>query len=83
MGKLLTTIPGISTLTAAAIIAEAGNPARFRDAAALPATLGSSHVCINRANESFPEKARFRSAMRASGAPSGCRCSLRSESIRG
>ena len=40
VGKLLTTIPGISTLTAAAIIAEAGNPARFRDAAALASYVG-------------------------------------------
>ena len=40
VGNLLTTIPGISTLTAAAIIAEAGNPARFRDAAAFASYVG-------------------------------------------
>ena len=40
VGKLLTTIPGISTLTAAAIVAEAGNPARFRNAAALASYVG-------------------------------------------
>jgi transposase len=34
LGQLFPTIPGISTLTAAAIIAEAGDPARFRDARA-------------------------------------------------
>ena len=37
---VLTTIPGISTLTAAAIIAEAGNPARFRDAASFASYVG-------------------------------------------
>ena len=40
VGKLLTTIQGISTLTAAAIIGEAGNPARFRDAAAFASYVG-------------------------------------------
>jgi len=35
IGKLLTTIQGIGTLTAAAIIAEVGNPARFRNSGAL------------------------------------------------
>jgi transposase len=40
VGKLLTSIQGISTLTAAAIIGEAGNPARFRDAAAFASYVG-------------------------------------------
>jgi transposase len=40
VGKLLTTIQGISTLTAAVIVAEAGNPARFRNAAAFASYVG-------------------------------------------
>lgn len=40
VGNLLTTIQGISTLTAAAIIGEVGNPARFRDAAAFASYVG-------------------------------------------
>lgn len=40
VGQLLTTIQGIGTLTAAAIIAEAGNSARFRDAAAFASYVG-------------------------------------------
>ena len=39
-GKLLTTIEGVNTLTAARIIAEAGDPARFRSAAALASYVG-------------------------------------------
>lgn len=40
VGKLLTTIEGVGTLTAACIIAEAGDPARFRSAAALASYVG-------------------------------------------
>lgn len=40
LGQLLTTIEGISTLTAAVIIAEVGDPARFRDAGALASYVG-------------------------------------------
>jgi transposase len=40
VGKLLTTIVGVSTLTAARIIAETGDPARFRSAAALASYVG-------------------------------------------
>lgn len=40
VGKLLTTIEGIGSNTAARIIAETGNPARFRDGAALAAYVG-------------------------------------------
>ncbi len=40
VGKLLTTIEGIGSNTAARVIAEAGNPARFRDGAALAAYVG-------------------------------------------
>lgn len=40
VGKLLTTIDGIGSNTAARIIAEAGDPARFRDGAALAAYVG-------------------------------------------
>lgn len=40
VGKLLTTIDGIGTNTAARIIAEAGDPARFRDGAALASYVG-------------------------------------------
>ena len=39
-GKLFTTIPGVSTLTAAAIVAETGDPARFRNAAAFASYVG-------------------------------------------
>jgi len=41
VGKLLTTIPGVSTLTAARIIAETGDPARFRSAAAFASYIGA------------------------------------------
>lgn len=40
VGKLLTTIDGIGPNTAARLIAELGDPARFRDAAALAAYVG-------------------------------------------
>ena len=40
VGSLLVTIPGIAAQTAAYIIAEAGNPARFRNAAAFCAFVG-------------------------------------------
>jgi transposase len=40
VGKLLTTIDGIGPHSAARIIAEVGDPARFRDAAALAAYIG-------------------------------------------
>jgi transposase len=40
VGKLFTTIPGVSTLTAAAIVAETGDPARFRNAAAFASYVG-------------------------------------------
>jgi len=40
LGKLFTTIKGISTLTAAAIIAEAGDPARFPNAATFASYVG-------------------------------------------
>ena len=41
VGKLLTTIPGVSTLTAARIIAETGDPAQFRSAAAFASYIGA------------------------------------------
>jgi transposase len=40
VGKLFTTIPGVSTLTAAAILAETRNPARFRNVAAFASYVG-------------------------------------------
>ena len=40
VGKLLTTIQGIGPLTAACIIGETGDPARFRSAAALASYVG-------------------------------------------
>jgi transposase len=40
VGKLLTTIDGVGTQTAACLIAELGNPSRFRDAAALASYVG-------------------------------------------
>jgi transposase len=40
LGQLLTTIQGVSTLTAATIIAEAGDPARFPDAPAFASYIG-------------------------------------------
>lgn len=40
IGKLLVTIPGIGSQTSARIIAEAGDPARFRDAGALASYAG-------------------------------------------
>ena len=41
VGKLLTTIPGVSTLTAARIIAETGDPAQFRSATAFASYIGA------------------------------------------
>jgi transposase len=40
VGKLLTTIQGVGPLTAACIIGETGDPARFRSAAALASYVG-------------------------------------------
>jgi transposase len=40
VGKLLTTIDGIGARTAACLIAELGDPSRFRDAAALASYVG-------------------------------------------
>lgn len=40
VGKLLTTIQGVSTLTAARIVAETGDPAQFRSARALASYVG-------------------------------------------
>jgi len=40
VGKLLTTIAGVGSLTAACIIAETGDPARFRSAGALASYVG-------------------------------------------
>ena len=40
VGKLLTTIDGIGSRTAACLIAELGDPSRFRDAAALASCVG-------------------------------------------
>jgi transposase len=40
VGKLLTTIDGVGTQTAACLIAELGDPSRFRDAAALASYVG-------------------------------------------
>jgi transposase len=40
VGRLFTAIPGISTVTAATIIAETGDPARFRSAAAFASYVG-------------------------------------------
>jgi hypothetical protein len=42
VGKLLTTIPGVSALTAARIIAETGDPAQFRSAAAFASYIGAA-----------------------------------------
>jgi transposase len=53
VGKLLTTIDGIGTGTAARLIAVLGNPADFRDAnAPSPHTLESCLPCANPGNES-------------------------------
>lgn len=41
VGKLLTTIDGVGPLTAACLVAELGDPARFRDAAALASYVGA------------------------------------------
>jgi transposase len=41
VGKLLTTIPGVSTLTAARIITETGDPAQFRSAGAFASYIGA------------------------------------------
>jgi transposase len=46
VGKLLTTIIGVGPLTVACIIDETGDPARFRSAAALPATAAARTVAI-------------------------------------
>ena len=59
VGTLLTTIPGISTLTAAAIIAEAGNPARFRDAAAFASYVGVIPRLHQSGKRNFSGKSRI------------------------
>jgi transposase len=65
VGNLLTTIQGISTLTAAAIIGEVGNPARFRDAAAFASYVGVIPRLHQSGKRNFSGKAQFPSATRA------------------
>ena len=45
VGKLLTTIDGIGPLTAACLIAELGDPARFRSAGAIASYVGVAPGC--------------------------------------
>jgi Transposase IS116/IS110/IS902 family len=84
VGKLLTTIQGIGPLTAACIIGETGDPARFRSAAAL------AQLCRRRTpaapvgeNVGFPGESPSRSATLDSGAHYGCRSWSRFVSIHG
>jgi len=59
LGQLLTTIQGVSTLTAATIIAETGDPARFPDAASFASYIG----VIPRLHQSGKRKFSGRSAV--------------------
>ncbi len=70
VGSLLTTIDGIGTQTAARLIAELGDPARFRDVKALaayvgvvPATNQSGKRTSNRAGHSHIGHAALRAAL--------------------
>jgi transposase len=70
VGSLLTTIDGIGTQTAARIIGELGDPARFRDAKALaayvgvvPATRQSGKRTSNRAGHTQTGHASLRAAL--------------------
>jgi transposase len=47
VGKLLTTIDGVGPLTAACLIAELGDPARFRSAGAIASRVGVAPWCSN------------------------------------
>jgi transposase len=51
VGKLLTTIDGVGPLTAACLIAELGDPARFRSAGAIASYVGVA--CLWRIAESW------------------------------
>ena len=80
VGKLLlTTIDGIGPRTVACLIAELGDPSRFRDAAALASYVGvGAAFCGNRANVRSPAREAFRSEMRACVIGCGCgHCAVR------
>jgi len=72
VGRLLTTIDGIGARTAACLIAELGEPSRFRDAAALALCWGWFRVCGNRASARSRVRGAFRSETRGYGI--GCEC---------
>lgn len=57
VGKLLTTIQGVGRLTAAWIIAETGDPARFRSAAALASYVGVVPRLHQSGKRRFPGRA--------------------------
>jgi transposase len=73
VGKLLTTIDGVGARTAACLIAELGDPSRFRDAAALASYVGVVPRPGNRASARSAAPAAFRSEMRACVIVCGCR----------
>src|SRR6266481_6247121 len=71
VGKLLTTIDGVGPLTAACLIAELGDPARFRSAGAIASYVGVAPACGNRARSASPAVQQFRSGTLACGRRSG------------
>ena len=83
VGQLLATIDGIGPQTAACIMAEVGDPARFASLSALASYVGSSRACGSRGNaRKLALLPRCRSAMGGCGAHCGCRYPP-SASIRG
>jgi len=73
VGRLLTTIDGIGARTAACLIAELGDPSRFRVPLRSQATSVWCRACGNRASARSPAPAAFRSEMRACVIGCGCR----------
>jgi transposase IS116/IS110/IS902 family protein len=83
VGKLLTSIEGVGPLTAACIIGETGDPARFRSAAALASYVGVVPVCTSPENANSRGESQSRLETRDSGARCGCPCWSRFVSILG
>lgn len=84
LGKLLTTIQGVSTLTAATIIAETGDLARFPNTATFASYVGVVPRLHQSGKRRFSaQMGRSRSATLGSGGLSGCRCLWRHVSTRG
>ena len=83
VGKLLTTIDGVGPLTAACLIAELGDPARFRSAGAIASYVGVAPRLRQSGRSASPAVQQFRSETRAYARRSGWWFSMRCDAILG